>query len=129
MSYRGDLYTPENIIGYTGNINNNPTVYFQKGYAYGHITQAHGLGHNVGREEVRQAVDYDIRNVHGTCHEYAGGRCFHESRSMFVSVGGLGFASKFKLSVAISKFNLKKQWGDLSGEDQGKVLDGRWGMK
>ena len=129
MSYRGDFYIPENIIGYTGNINNNPTVYFKKGYSFGHITQAHDYGHNVGREEVGQAVDYEIKNIRGRCHEFAGGYCFHSSRSEFISVEGLGYASKYLLSLAISKFNLKKQWGDLTREEQDKVLDGRWGKK
>ena len=28
MGNRDDFYTAENIIGYTGNLHNNPTVYF-----------------------------------------------------------------------------------------------------
>jgi len=129
MTYRGDFYIPENIIGYTGNIHHDPTVYFQKGHNFGHITQAHGIGHNVGREEVRYAQDYVIRNVRGRCREYWGGMVQHDSRSMFLNVSDLGYASKFKLSVAIPKYKLKKQWGDLTEGDQTKVLQGRWGRK
>ena len=77
MSYRDDFYIPRNIIGYTGNINNNPTVYFQNGASYGHITQAHDIRQNIGREEVCQAQDYRIfNNVHGTAEEWAGGRLY-----------------------------------------------------
>jgi hypothetical protein len=129
MTYRADFYIPENIIGYTGNIDNNPTVYFRKVYQFGHITQAHGVGHNEGREAVDFARDYEIKNVNGVCHEFKGGACFHESRNRFISIVGLNAGSKYKLSLAIPKFKLKKQWGDLSYEDQDKVLNGRWGRK
>jgi hypothetical protein len=52
MAYRPDFYTADNIIGYTGDIDNNPTVYFLTDLEYGHITQAHRDTDNVGREEV-----------------------------------------------------------------------------
>ncbi len=122
MSYRGDFYTPENIIGYTGNVNNNPTVYFQNGTSFGHITQAHDLGPNVGREEVRQAQDYEIRNVNGKTQEWAGGRCIHPSRNAFISVANIDAASKYLLSTAISKFTEKKQWGDYTDVQQDQML-------
>ena len=55
MGYRDDFYTEENIVGYTGDINNNPTVYFEKNHgngeiSYGRITQSHGDPENQGRE-------------------------------------------------------------------------------
>ena len=52
MAYRADLYSPENIVGYTGCIHNNPTVYFQTDTEFGRITQAHPSAWNIGREEV-----------------------------------------------------------------------------
>ena len=128
MSYRDDFYIPRNIIGYTGNINNNPTVYFQNGASYGHITQAHDIRQNIGREEVCQAQDYRIfNNVHGTAEEWAGGRCIHPSRNAFTSVAGLGLGSvkMLKLSLAISNHKEKKQWGDLTQIQQNLVFDGK----
>lgn len=122
MSYRGDFYIPENIIGYTGNINNNPTVYFQNGTSFGHITQAHDLAPNVGREEVRQAQDYEIRNIHGRAQEWAGGRCIHPSRNRFISVAALTSAHKFLLSTAISNYTEKKQWGDYTTVQHNQII-------
>jgi hypothetical protein len=125
MSYRGDFYIPQNIIGYTGNINNNPTVYFQNGTSYGHITQAHDIRQNVGREEVCQAQDYQIINVNGRAEEWAGGRCIHPSRNAFISVAGLGSVAKCILSLAISNHKEMKQWGELTERQQDLVFDGK----
>jgi hypothetical protein len=80
MGYRDDFYTAKNIIGYTGNLNDNPTVYFANADAldptldqvdgmdkivweYGHITQAHPRADNVGRERVFASYSYNIFNV------------------------------------------------------------------
>jgi len=125
MSYRGDFYIPQNIIGYTGNISNNPTVYFQNGTSYGHITQVHDIRQNVGREEVRQAQDYAIRNVNGTAQEWAGGHCFHNSRNAFISEADLGSVAKCILSLAIANHKEKKQWSDLNDRQQDLVFDGK----
>jgi len=125
MSYRGDFYIPQNIIGYTGNISNNPTVYFQNGTSYGHITQAHDIRQNVGREEVRQAQDYQIINVHGRAQEWAGGRCFHNSRNAFINVAGLGSVEKCILSLAIANHKEMKQWGELTAKQRDLVFDGK----
>ncbi len=125
MSYRGDFYIPQNIIGYTGNISNNPTVYFQNGTSYGHITQSHDIRQNVGREEVRQAQDYAIRNVNGRAQEWAGGRCFHNSRNAFISAAGLGSVAKCILSLGIANHKEKKQWSDLTDRQQDLVFDGK----
>jgi hypothetical protein len=77
------LYRPENIIGYTGDTNNNPTVYFvtesrdengnlklkdlvrgaQVLFLNGHITQQHASADNVGRELVKESYYYSITNV------------------------------------------------------------------
>ena len=80
MGYRHDFYREENIIGYTGELLKNPTVYFadagginprlqqvgnkqQVLVEFGHITQAHNMPSNVGRERVREAFSYSICNV------------------------------------------------------------------
>ncbi len=67
MGYRDDFYTADNIIGYTGDINNNPTVYFRSEkdgeVTFGRITQEHKDDFNVGREEVRKAKDYDLKDA------------------------------------------------------------------
>ncbi|MEZ5507595.1 MAG: hypothetical protein R3F38_17190 [Gammaproteobacteria bacterium] len=83
MGYFDPLYRKDNIIGYTGTLNNNPTVYFvtecrdQTGalktqavngvnqilFWNGHITQAHNDPDNVGREQVSESYSYSIANV------------------------------------------------------------------
>ena len=138
MAYRSDFYIPENIIGYTGTIDNKPTVYFLKvdgtQKSYGHITQRHDVGHNVGREKVTTSQNYQYGNI-----TYQGdfalveydpdNNFFHKSRSILIYASTLKSAGKYKLSLAISNFPLKKQWSDLSESDQDKILDGDWGKK
>ena len=83
MGYMDKLYKPENIIGYTGDLQNNPTVYFltpstnvngqpktklvgkvnQILFLNGHITQAHGEATNIGREKVIESWSYSIMNA------------------------------------------------------------------
>lgn len=83
MGYCDRLYRRENIIGYTGNLDANPTVYFvtesrnDKGglkttvvndvtqilFLNGHITQAHSNKKNVGREKVKESYSYSLMNV------------------------------------------------------------------
>lgn len=83
MGYCDYLYRRENIIGYTGDINNNLTVYFatesrdvhggvktknvnglaQVLFLNGHITQRHPDKGNVGRELVTESYSYTISNV------------------------------------------------------------------
>ena len=72
MAYRGDFYAPGNIIGYTGEISFNPTVYFLNGNSFGHITQNHPCKENIGREGVQTEIGYTIGNEGGTCVERAG---------------------------------------------------------
>ncbi len=47
---KSELYTKQNIIGYTKKSTIKPTVYFKNGNYYGHITQEHDLVDNIGRE-------------------------------------------------------------------------------
>ena len=83
MGYCDVLYRKQNIIGYSGNLNNAPTVYFAtesrnkngslrtkqvKGvnqilFLNGHITQAHSSKNNVGRELAKESFSYSIANV------------------------------------------------------------------
>jgi len=68
--YRDDFYVPENIIGYTGKLGENPTIYFEKRedgkVTFGRITQQHGNPKNVGREMIRMRSesDYDAKNTY-----------------------------------------------------------------
>ncbi len=53
MAYYDELYHCDNIIGYTGQLHDSPTVYFlseELGLA-GHITQKHFMDDNIGRED------------------------------------------------------------------------------
>jgi hypothetical protein len=97
MSYRDDLYCAENLIGYTGTLNDFPTVYFHKPSTgeFGHITQRHPIVENVGREVVQTAAGgyhietEDVTNDNGDVigkglAEYNGSHCFHASRSEFI---------------------------------------------
>ncbi|WP_459209131.1 hypothetical protein [Aquimarina rhabdastrellae] len=88
MAYRDDFYKKANIIGYTGTIGSNETVYFKDGNEYGHITQDHNFVTNIGRETVRSASDYKIENrsSDGRCQESANGVVFHVSRNPFIAV-------------------------------------------
>ncbi len=83
MGYCDILYRRENIIGYTGNLDSNPTVYFvtesrdDKGglktkdvngvaqilFLNGHITQDHPNKKNKGREVATESYSYSIMNV------------------------------------------------------------------
>ncbi|UTW64087.1 hypothetical protein KFE98_08095 [bacterium SCSIO 12741] len=63
--YRDDFYRPENIIGHTGDLNKNPTVYFRKGNEVGRITQKFDRNPlNEGREKVRSMDGYSIDNYY-----------------------------------------------------------------
>jgi len=90
MGYRDDFYMVQNILGYSGNLNDFPTVYFQKGDEYGHITQKHGDSQNVGRMEVYKSASYWIGNemVRGKLKlvEKVNGTIIHESRSILTKV-------------------------------------------
>lgn len=142
MAYRADFYIPQNIIGFTGDVNNNPTVYLKTGPAfgpneYGHITQGHGVGPNVGREEVHRSAKYEMRvGARGNLEEWDGGQCFHRSRSGFIPVEGLSSKSKFLLGCSIANFTEKKRIGRFRGEldqllddDQVEWSSGQWGLK
>jgi hypothetical protein len=93
MGYRDDFYMVKYIIGYTGDLHDFPTVYFQKGDEYGHVTQKHDYPQNVGRMEVRQSNTHSIGNeIHeGTLKlvERDKGKITHVSRSTLTRVNVL----------------------------------------
>jgi len=104
--YEDGFYKRSNIIGYTGDINVNPTVYFKNGNKFGRITQDHTNKSNIGRNEVRIAGDYRITNTHnGKAQEFYNGGVRHNSRNPFKPAGWL---EKFKLAKAIQRFPNKK---------------------
>jgi hypothetical protein len=103
MGYRDDFYMVQNIIGYSGNLNDFPTVYFQTKDEYGHITQKHPDPQNVGRMEVYKSTGYSIGNemVGSTLKlvEKVNGKIIHESRSTLTKVDT--FAPGNKETVAL----------------------------
>jgi hypothetical protein len=104
--YEDAFYKKENIVGYTGNININPTVYFKRGNTFGRITQDHPNRSNIGRNKVRTKTDYKIANTaSGHAEEYYDGRVQHRSRSLFKSAS---WFEKFKLAKAIALFPNQK---------------------
>lgn len=91
MAYAPEFYIPENVIGYTGVLNRNPTVYFLSATHYGHITQVHDEWLNVGRETVRSNALYTFGNVgDGNClvEKDRGAAMSHHSRSPMILVSG-----------------------------------------
>jgi hypothetical protein len=90
VAYAPEFYVPENIIGYTGVLDKNPTVYFLSATHYGHITQVHEKWRNVGRETIRPNAKYKFGNTgkRNVLHEHdylASLR--HTSRSPMILVG------------------------------------------
>ena len=129
MGYRDDFYTTDNIIGYTGNLQANATVYFQKNdgreRSFGRITQDHDLKLNIGRNKVRTTTDYVVenRNIQGglRCVEYYNGKVQHTSRNVFVPVGGLSAVQRSILQRAI--YNFPERKGKDSASQQAKLED------
>jgi hypothetical protein len=89
LAYEPGFYIPENIIGYTGVLNKNPTVYFLSKTHYGHITQVHDNWRNVGRSTVRVNAKYFFGNVGdgNSLFEQDPGVLRHKSRSPMILVG------------------------------------------
>lgn len=109
--YMDDFYVAENIIGYTGSILNNPTMYFRNGNTFGRITQHHDDPNNVGRNLVRTHADYFIENEDGMAWEYYDGDWQHNSRSEFESIKAVFLPI---LRTCITRFpNIKPGYRDL----------------
>jgi hypothetical protein len=106
MGYRDDFYVTDNVIGYSGNLLDFPTVYFQSGTEYGHITQKHDTSQNVGRGKVRSAKGYTIENRKDSngemrLFESVNGKVFHASRGTLTSLASMTEAQKAVLFQAI----------------------------
>jgi len=124
MGYRDDFYMVQNIVGYTGDLNNFPTVYFQKGSEFGHITQKHDESQNVGRTEVYSSDAYFIGNelVGGSLRlvEKIGGRTFHTSRSTLTKVDTFAPANKDTVALLAQS---------IYNRDQGEKYISVWRKK
>ncbi|WP_420009292.1 hypothetical protein [Xanthomonas sacchari] len=121
MAYEDDFYIRGNIIGYTGALNNAPTVYFAKVFSdallgkkmfeFGRITQDHPHRDNMGRNKVRYARDYAIYNLQSDNQEYAAefyqGDIRHRSRNPFIQVHE-GDPAMDALAAAIARFPDRK---------------------
>jgi hypothetical protein len=137
MGYRDDFYIPENIVGYTGNIDNQPTVYFQRiedngTISFGHITQywydsdfGRCSSPNVGREEVRNAADYIIGNVQGRMEESAPSiNFYHPSRNPITLLDRTTKPkTRYKLSLAIASFTVQKHWERYEQGEKNQFID------
>ena len=110
-SYGSAFYQPHNIIGSTGDVDDHPTVYYQSGQTFGHITTAHKKPDNVGKEKVRTHSQYSMANTGkgGVLQEKIGAKVVHDSRNPFVSVSGE--AEREKLHQAtLDHRNLKSRY-------------------
>lgn len=127
MGYRDDFYSAVNIIGYSGQLHNFPTVYFQTNAEYGHITQKHGTSQNVGRMSVASAVGYVIANemIHGQMKlvERINNNVIHESRSTLTAVGTYDFQTLHILSQSIRNYPDEKYISDYTEEDFDAIDD------
>lgn len=107
MAYRNDFYTVTNIIGFSGDVRFLPTVYFQRGDEYGHITQFHNRPFNVGREYVAfcRASQYHVYNhfIDGRIHaiEWEGYKLVHVSRNRIIKRDSFRPGDLQALSLAI----------------------------
>ena len=138
MAYESDFYVPENIVGYTGDIDQKPTVYFKREdtdgtTTFGHITQnwfdgtfGKSNSPNVGREVLRNADDYTIGNVRGAMLEQAPSINFqHSSRSMITLLDRTTKAkTRYKLGLAIANFTCQKHWERLTEDEKEQFRDG-----
>lgn len=129
MGYRDDFYKLENIIGYTGTVENNPTVYFivmrerdgEDIYVFGRITQAHMQADNIGRERVYASAHYSGMNEEDDYGrevwvECIGERVIHTSRNPFVRIEDCSPRQKAVLARAISGFPEIKERYVKNGE-------------
>lgn len=132
MGYRDDFYAVENIIGYTGVLHDFPTVYFQTGTEYGHITQRHDFSQNVGRNEIHSAVGYSIGNeeIGGKLKlvEKMNGRIFHESRGTLTKVAQSDKDTMAILAQAIWKWPNEKYISSFGKKDLSEIRTAKKAM-
>ncbi len=118
MGYRDDFYVPKNIIGYSGQVHAFPTVYFQQGSEFGHITQKHDISQNVGRGDVGDDPKYWIGNesYRGSLRlvEKSGDQIWHVSRSTLKKIEEVPFEDQMVLAQAIYQNTNQKYINDYS---------------
>ena len=136
MGYRDDLYRPIHMIGYTGQLNDQPTAYFfnPEDGSYGHITQAHEYPANIGREGVHSHESYSLANevVEGVLRnvERRFGHAFHTSRNPLIPICASKFFpdadSDFRafalLAPAIVRFPEMKEWSSMNKDEKRAYL-------
>ncbi|MEO0912673.1 MAG: hypothetical protein AAFY59_06765 [Pseudomonadota bacterium] len=117
MGYRDDFYCPQNIIGWTGDLYGEPTVYFRRVLRgdlveFGRITQAHQRQNNVGRGRVRNSCGYQIDNEQYAnklrAVERVHGHVDHFSRDIFLPLIMVPTGAEGFLHAAITRFTEKK---------------------
>lgn len=114
MGYEDSFYVAINIIGYTGDLHDKPTVYFKNGHRFGHITQSHKKADNIGREKVHTNKNYKIENVYfedskeERAVESIGKIKFHKSRNKFIPLGNDDDKTRNILAIAIKNFTAMK---------------------
>ena len=72
MTYRDDFYTRDNIVGYTVDIDHDPTVYFETYTEHGRITQAHKHWDNIGRNRVKLNVLFVLEGDECVLYNFRG---------------------------------------------------------
>lgn len=96
MAYCDTLYNIGNIVGYTGQLYDFPTVYFKCDVqdVVGHITQKHDRPQNIGRQEPMPlgGIAWRMKNKLNSegrlvGHEYYGNFMFHQSRHFYTEIG------------------------------------------
>lgn len=120
MGYRDDFYKVENLIGYTGNVRKDPTVYFFDGDHFGHITQYHHIPINIGRSRLRRSINYSIRNdgPDRSSVEYNDGKKIHTSRNPFIAKKHISESDLAVLYQSITNYPEMKECGDQVMREQ-----------
>lgn len=128
MGYHDELYNVAYMIGYTGTVHLNPTVYFQRKYRYGHITQAHDIKANIGRERVGENPEYvienKIKNGKATCIERIGDKKFHTSRNEFIPIAKCSNLQKAVLGQSVLNFTEQKPICRMSARARREAIYG-----
>lgn len=135
MAYEPTFYVIDNIIGYTGELHKDPTVYFRcsERHLHGHITQWHRIRKNIGRETVSGTIideyvhaiknieiDGEEKAVEGYFHVLTGEQLggfetgYHESRGKFYDIKHANLKVIDILARSIIRFpDLKPIYADV----------------
>lgn len=82
------LFQQHNVTGATGLNGPSPSIYYQSGDTFSHVTTNHPHSNNIGRSKTRTFSDYHIGNTgsEGQSQEFYGGGVKHTSRNPFTPV-------------------------------------------